>query len=64
MSRCDRSPEGWYCSREKWHNGPCAARPTDERVIEVLKLMDAGSTLIDPDLAIIRYALYEILKTD
>jgi hypothetical protein len=25
--RCDRPPEGWWCSREPGHKGPCAARP-------------------------------------
>lgn len=23
---CDKAPEGWQCSREQGHNGPCAAR--------------------------------------
>ena len=22
---CDVPPEGWYCTREKGHDGPCAA---------------------------------------
>ena len=25
---CDKPPAGWWCSRERGHNGPCAARPT------------------------------------
>ena len=25
---CTVPPEGWYCSRHKGHEGPCAARPT------------------------------------
>lgn len=24
---CDRPPEGWWCSRGRNHDGPCAARP-------------------------------------
>jgi hypothetical protein len=23
----DRASPGWVCSRERWHDGPCAARP-------------------------------------
>ncbi len=26
MSNCDRAPEGWECTRERGHHGPCAAR--------------------------------------
>lgn len=26
---CDRPPEGWYCSREKDHEGPCPTWPSD-----------------------------------
>lgn len=25
--RCDVPPDGWWCSRERGHAGPCAARP-------------------------------------
>lgn len=25
--RCTRAPDGWWCSREPDHDGPCAARP-------------------------------------
>ena len=25
---CEVPPIGWWCSREKGHDGPCAARPT------------------------------------
>jgi hypothetical protein len=28
--RCDRPPEGWYCTRDKGHEGPCAAHPASE----------------------------------
>lgn len=27
---CDKAPDGWWCSRTKGHDGPCAARPTCE----------------------------------
>ncbi len=29
---CDRAPQGWYCTRNKDHEGPCAAKPTDETI--------------------------------
>lgn len=25
--KCDKPPEGWLCSRESGHDGPCAVRP-------------------------------------
>lgn len=31
--RCKIPPEGWWCSRESGHTGPCAARPTVKKVI-------------------------------
>jgi hypothetical protein len=27
---CTVPPDGWWCSREKGHDGPCAARPKTE----------------------------------
>lgn len=27
MSECQIPPEGWVCSREEGHEGPCAASP-------------------------------------
>lgn len=30
---CDVPPEGWWCSREKGHEPPCAARPINRRPI-------------------------------
>lgn len=27
---CDKPPEGWYCTRERGHEGPCAAWPIGE----------------------------------
>lgn len=24
---CDRPPEGWFCTRPRHHDGPCAAHP-------------------------------------
>lgn len=27
MSKCERPPAGWYCTREKGHEGPCATLP-------------------------------------
>jgi hypothetical protein len=29
IERCDVPPEGWWCSREKGHDGPCAAREVE-----------------------------------
>lgn len=26
---CDIPPEGWHCTREKGHDGPCATLPDD-----------------------------------
>jgi hypothetical protein len=25
VTRCDKAPEGWKCTREGGHDGPCAA---------------------------------------
>ena len=30
-SRCSKPPEGWYCTRQEGHDGPCAALPTQEQ---------------------------------
>lgn len=24
---CERAPRGWWCSRDRGHDGPCAAHP-------------------------------------
>lgn len=29
MKICDKPPQGWKCTREKDHDGPCAALPSD-----------------------------------
>ena len=36
MTKCKVPPEGWYCTRESEHSGPCAAYPNgfDETDIE------------------------------
>lgn len=26
--KCERPPEGWYCSKDPGHDGPCPTRPT------------------------------------
>jgi hypothetical protein len=31
LRECTVPPEGWWCSREPGHEGPCAARPTSVR---------------------------------
>lgn len=25
---CNRAPDGWWCSQEGGHEGPCSARPS------------------------------------
>lgn len=27
---CEAPPEGWFCTRDAGHDGPCAARPVSE----------------------------------
>jgi hypothetical protein len=27
VNQCEVPPEGWYCTREAGHDGPCAAMP-------------------------------------
>lgn len=50
MTKCTIPPEGWECSREPGHEGPCAARPVypwekyADSVIEKLYDEDEGST--------------------
>lgn len=33
---CNLPPEGWHCTRERGHEGPCAARPDDESFFRFL----------------------------
>jgi hypothetical protein len=47
--RCDLAPLGWWCSRHKGHDGPCAARPL-------------GPT--DDDLAALEHTLRELREID
>lgn len=46
MTQCAIPPEGWWCSREAGHEGPCAARPTqpqaDDRA-EIVRWLRAQS---------------------
>lgn len=30
LGRCSVPPEGWWCSRQPGHEGPCATRPVGE----------------------------------
>lgn len=30
---CEIPPAGWLCTREKGHEGPCAAHPVDQRMV-------------------------------
>jgi hypothetical protein len=42
---CNRPPEGWYCTRDADHSGPCAAYPDgfDETNIEDYFLTGLGT---------------------
>lgn len=45
MNTCKVPPEGWYCTRESGHSGPCAAYPDgfDETNIEDYFLTGLGT---------------------
>src|SRR5688572_20133530 len=48
--RCSVPPDGWWCSREVGHEGPCAARPAaDPRAPEpqelIARIENAGAFL-------------------
>ena len=45
MNNCKVPPEGWYCTRESGHSGPCAAYPVgfDETNIEDYFLSSHGT---------------------
>jgi hypothetical protein len=30
-AQCDLPPKGWYCTRDKGHEGPCAAHSTEQQ---------------------------------
>lgn len=36
VTQCTVPPDGWECSREIGHEGPCAARLTDEGQVEMV----------------------------
>jgi hypothetical protein len=38
MTECVVPPEGWYCTREGGHPGPCAALPIEAKPLHVLGL--------------------------
>jgi hypothetical protein len=37
--RCDLAPAGWWCTRHKGHEGPCAARPLEPTPDDVAALV-------------------------
>ncbi len=42
---CDKAPAGWYCTRDAGHDGPCAAKPVKESVMnesEAFELIHQG----------------------
>jgi hypothetical protein len=49
--RCDRAPEGWYCTRAAGHDGPCAASPNDEIPSEVIAFLTEYADPADFDAA-------------
>lgn len=46
---CDKPPEGWYCTRGRGHEGPCAAVPrhpsTDWPTISMQELKGLGARI-------------------
>ncbi len=38
MKRCQSPPDGWYCTRDAGHSGPCAAHRLDD-VIPLAKII-------------------------
>lgn len=46
---CSLAPDGWYCTREAGHIGPCAAWPVDAALGEYgqLPITVAGRALFD-----------------
>lgn len=33
-TNCDRPPAGWQCTRDRGHDGPCAASPVSADAVE------------------------------
>lgn len=56
MSVCTIPPPGWVCTRERGHDGPCAAYP-DPRIVE---LFPPGSIENDMDAQLIALALVRL----
>ncbi len=46
---CNIPPEGWWCSRDKGHEGPCAARSTQEVNDRALELLAAVGLTLEED---------------
>lgn len=57
IERCDLPPEGWWCSRGRGHDGPCAARPVADEVEHVEALWrSAEAQARESDEAVVRLA--------
>lgn len=53
---CPVPPPGWWCSREPGHDGPCAARPTEDRMreaVERLRRAEEPDAVLETDLHIV-----------
>lgn len=46
--RCDRPPEGWFCTLDRGHDGPCPTHPVEKIDVdaEVNWLWDALDRLV------------------
>lgn len=56
VEHCTRPPEGWRCTREAGHDGPCAAEPTRCEDWRALHADDRVAKL-EAENARLRYAL-------
>lgn len=55
--QCDVPPEGWKCTREKGHEGPCAAVPLNG-IIEDIE----GTLKLKEDVVVLRNAIFCVLE--
>lgn len=60
IESCDKAPEGWACSREIGHGGPCAARPLLLRSSAYVEAVELAGKLGSDDAEIYAEALGEL----
>jgi hypothetical protein len=58
---CDRPGEGWYCTRPRHHDGPCAAHPDFGSLPLHQKVWDAMVSVFGRRLAILLLVVQAIL---